>query len=55
MMNMKPKNAVGEQLSLFGLKATARMRQQPAGQMMIEMLEITEHPKYLTEYRREAP
>lgn len=49
-MRNESKSAVGEQLSMFGLRPTARMRQQPAGQMMIEMLEITEPPKYLVEY-----
>ncbi len=50
---MKSKSAVGEQLSLFGLKATARMRDQPAGQIVIDMLEITEPPKYLVEYGKD--
>jgi hypothetical protein len=39
------KTAVAEQLSLFGLKPTARMRTQPAGQVMLDVLEITEPPK----------
>lgn len=50
---MKSKSAVGEQLSLFGLKPTARMRDQPAGQIVIDMLEITEPPKYLVEYGKD--
>jgi hypothetical protein len=50
---MKSKNAVGEQLSLFGLTATDRMREQPAGQIMIDMLEITEPPKYLVQYGKD--
>lgn len=50
---MKSKNAVGEQLSLFGLKPTDRMRKESAGQVVIEMLEITEPPKYLVEYSKD--
>ena len=49
-MKSESKSAVGEQLSMFGLRATARMREQPAGQIVIDMLEITEPPKYLVEY-----
>lgn len=38
---------VSEQLSMFGLKPTARLRKQPVGQVMIDILEITEPPKSL--------
>lgn len=44
---------VAEQLSLFGLKPTARMREQPAGQIVIDILEITESPKqFIREERK---
>lgn len=52
-MGLRSKSAVGEQLSLFGLKPTDRMRNQSAGQVVIDMLEITEPPKYLIEYSKE--
>lgn len=35
------------QLSLFGLKPTARIRKQPPGQLSIEIAEIAEAPKEL--------
>lgn len=36
-----------KQLSLFGLKPTARIRKQPPGQLSIEIAEIAEAPKEL--------
>lgn len=41
------KNAVSEQLSLFGLKATSKMSHQPAGKVMMDLLEITYPPMHL--------
>lgn len=44
MKTSAKKNAVSDQLSLFGLKATSSMRLQPAGQVMIDLLEIAYPP-----------
>lgn len=41
MINSK----VAQQLSLFGLKPTQKMAQSSSGQLMIEVLELTESPK----------
>ena len=41
------KNAVAEQLSLFGLKATEKMKGQSAGQIMIDLIEIAYPPMEL--------
>lgn len=43
------KNAISHQLSLFGLKATDRMREQSAGQIMIDLIEIAYPPTDLEE------
>ena len=43
---------VEEQLSMFGLKPTARMSAEPLGQLAIEILEITDPPKELIRYDR---
>lgn len=49
-MSKNTKETVAEQLSLFGLKPTATIRQQPAGQVMLDVLEISEPPKEFIQY-----
>lgn len=44
------KNAISEQLSLFALKPTSEMSKQPAGQIMIDLLEMTYPPRELKRY-----
>lgn len=36
---------LSQQLSLFGLRPTQHMNQRPAGQLMIDVLELSECPK----------
>ncbi|QGJ90079.1 hypothetical protein HWC80_gp038 [Mycobacterium phage Indlulamithi] len=38
---------VEQQLSLFGLKPTAKMNREPVGQLSIEVLELSESPKQM--------
>jgi hypothetical protein len=40
---------VAEQLSMFGLKPTASLSRQPIGQVMIDIMELSEPPKSLLE------
>lgn len=51
---LRPSQFVGEQLSMFGIKPTARMTQGNMGQLMIDILEITEPPKEFINYDRNA-
>jgi hypothetical protein len=39
-MKISETNEVSEQLSMFGLKATANIRNQSPGQVVLEVLEI---------------
>lgn len=49
-MNKATNQVVAEQLSMFGLKPTATVRNSPAGQVMLDVLEITEPPKEFIQY-----